>query len=173
MEISSKHLHSKTVRAGELKIQENLHLPPPVTCHVSHATCQMSHVTCPFFFDKVVKLVGGGPNINRASPYSFFWFTSYQYCSYPKIPSYLIYLEVPRLWGCCPVAVVSCEICWQQQQWLDTALAEPLNSTIHQKQERARKLRELCKRWKVFILINNSLDCFPLTNWFFLFSFLF
>ena len=32
-----------------------------VKCHMSHVTCHMSHVTCHFFFfDKVVKHIGGG-----------------------------------------------------------------------------------------------------------------
>ena len=41
-----------------------------VTCHVSRVTCLMSHVRCHFFlfFDKVVKLIGGGYVINKAYP---------------------------------------------------------------------------------------------------------
>ena len=46
MKIYSKHLHSQTVRARELKFSEKVHLPPPVTCHVSHVTYHMSHVAC-------------------------------------------------------------------------------------------------------------------------------
>ena len=32
MKISSKHLHSQTVRARELTFWEKVHLPPPLTC---------------------------------------------------------------------------------------------------------------------------------------------
>ena len=45
-----------------------------VTCHMSHVTCQMSCVPCHiffFFFDKVVKLMGGGSFINGADPVKF------------------------------------------------------------------------------------------------------
>ena len=45
MKISSKHLHSQTVRARELNFFETVHLPPPVMCNVSHVTCHMSCVT--------------------------------------------------------------------------------------------------------------------------------
>ena len=38
---SSRHLHSKTVWARDLKCWENVHLPPHVTCHVSHVMCHM------------------------------------------------------------------------------------------------------------------------------------
>ena len=67
-------------RARELKFLENVHPPPPVTCHMSHGTCHVSrvtghvsHVTCNFFsffseIYKVVKLVGGGSVINGAYP---------------------------------------------------------------------------------------------------------
>ena len=47
MKISSKHLHSQTVRARKLKFSKKVHLPPPVMCYLSHVTCHMSHVTCP------------------------------------------------------------------------------------------------------------------------------
>ena len=45
-------------------------------CQVSRVTCQVSRVTCffyflKFFFNKVVKLIGGGSVINGASPSSF------------------------------------------------------------------------------------------------------
>ena len=50
---SSKQLHSQTIRASKLKFWEKVHLPPPVTCHVSHimfhvscVTCHMSRVKC-------------------------------------------------------------------------------------------------------------------------------
>ena len=65
------------VRARELTFWENVHLPPPVTCQVSHVTCHvhMSPVTCHmsnfiyiYFFYKVLKLVSGGYVINRAYP---------------------------------------------------------------------------------------------------------
>ena len=39
-------LHSKTVRARELKWLENVHLPPRVMCHMSTVVCHMSTVTC-------------------------------------------------------------------------------------------------------------------------------
>ena len=51
-----------------------------VPCHVSRVTCHMSHVTCHMscvtfylfflFFEKVVKLIGGGSVINGATPSS-------------------------------------------------------------------------------------------------------
>ena len=72
---SSKYHKSQTRRARELKFWENVHPPqhvtchmPHVTCHVSHVTCHVSHVTCNFFFDKPVKLIGGGSVINGANP---------------------------------------------------------------------------------------------------------
>ena len=43
-------------------------LPPLVTCQVSGVTYHMSHVIC-FFFDVVVKLVGGGSVINECLPH--------------------------------------------------------------------------------------------------------
>ena len=36
---SSRHLHSQTGRARDLKLWENVNLPPCVTCHISHVTC--------------------------------------------------------------------------------------------------------------------------------------
>ena len=79
-----------------LKFSEKVHLCQTVTyhvshvmcpmscvpCHVSHVTCLMSHVTCHMshvtcrnsfflffcFFDKGLKLVGGGSVINRPYP---------------------------------------------------------------------------------------------------------
>ena len=39
--VHTKHLHSQTVRARELKFFREVHLAPPVTCHMSHVTCQM------------------------------------------------------------------------------------------------------------------------------------
>ena len=43
-----------------------------VTCHVSYVMCHMSRVRCNFlfFFEKEVKLVGGGSFINGATPSS-------------------------------------------------------------------------------------------------------
>ena len=43
-------------------------------CHMSNVTCHMSCVPCQifFFFEKEVKLVGGGSVINGASPSSFY-----------------------------------------------------------------------------------------------------
>ena len=65
----STNLHSQAVRARELNFFDNVHLPPPGTCHMSHVTCHVSHVTFSyFFFYKVVKLVGGGSVINGAYP---------------------------------------------------------------------------------------------------------
>ena len=48
VEISSEHLHSKTVRAGKLKFGEKVLLPhlSCVTCHMSRVMCHMSGVTC-------------------------------------------------------------------------------------------------------------------------------
>ena len=69
VEISSKHLHSQTVRARELKFWPKVHLPPPVSWHVSHIPYHMSHVTFSSSFviwDKVVNVVGGGYVINEA-----------------------------------------------------------------------------------------------------------
>ena len=75
VKVSSKHLYSKFVRAREMKLWENFHVPLYVTCHLSHVGCHMSCVTChnyisDFFFffiymyfvssEKVVKLVGWG-----------------------------------------------------------------------------------------------------------------
>ena len=43
-------------------------------CHMSHVRCYVSDVRCQvsyvFFFDKVVKQVGGGSGINGVSLYS-------------------------------------------------------------------------------------------------------
>ena len=46
MKISSKHLHSQTVIARELKFKRRFTCPhvSHVTCHVSHVPCPMSHV---------------------------------------------------------------------------------------------------------------------------------
>ena len=41
-----KHHKSQTVRARNLKILENVHPPPCVTCQVSHVKCQVSIVRC-------------------------------------------------------------------------------------------------------------------------------
>ena len=75
--ISTRHLHSQTVRARELTFWDKVH-PPPVTCHMSHfmwnmsrVTCHVSHVTCRMscvtchmslfiFFYQAVKLVVEG-----------------------------------------------------------------------------------------------------------------
>ena len=46
MEISLKHLDSQTIRARDSKFVKKLHLPQPVTCHVSDAMCHMSCVMC-------------------------------------------------------------------------------------------------------------------------------
>ena len=73
------NLHSQAVRARELKFWDNIHLPQHIICHMSCVTCQMSFVTCHMscvtcivshvlFFNKVVKLVGGGSVINGAYP---------------------------------------------------------------------------------------------------------
>ena len=40
---SSEHLHSQTVRARELTIWENVHITPPVPCHVSCVMCHKSY----------------------------------------------------------------------------------------------------------------------------------
>ena len=46
VKIPSTNLHSQTVKVRELTFWEKVHLPPPVTCQVSHVTRHMSHVTC-------------------------------------------------------------------------------------------------------------------------------
>ena len=46
----STNLPSQAVRAKELKFFEIVHLPPPVTYHMSRVTCHMSHYTCHMFF---------------------------------------------------------------------------------------------------------------------------
>ena len=51
---TSRHCPSLTVKAGELTFWENVHLPPCVTCHLSHVTghvsCVMCQVPCATFF---------------------------------------------------------------------------------------------------------------------------
>ena len=48
---------------------------PGVTCHMSYVMCHVSCVTCQdnifFFFDKLVKLVGGGSALNGVTPSIF------------------------------------------------------------------------------------------------------
>ena len=44
VKVSSKHPHSQTVRARDLKLWENVHLPPYVMCHVSYVRCHRSHI---------------------------------------------------------------------------------------------------------------------------------
>ena len=44
--ISSKHLHFHTIRDRKLTYGEEVHLLPPVTCHLSHVMCHLSHVMC-------------------------------------------------------------------------------------------------------------------------------
>ena len=104
---SSNHFHSQIVRARELKSLEKIHLPPPVTGHVSHDMCHMScvtsrvsrdicHVSCvtwqyffysflitSFSFYKVVKLVKGGSVINGATLSIFL-----TNCSMPNFPTH-------------------------------------------------------------------------------------
>ena len=71
---SSKHLHSQTIGAKDLKFQENVYLPP---CYITHVTCQVSSVTCHMsqvrdnfflFFVKLVELVGWRSVIKGAYP---------------------------------------------------------------------------------------------------------
>ena len=45
VKISSKYLHSQTVRASELKFQEKVQFPLSVMCHASHVIFHMSRVT--------------------------------------------------------------------------------------------------------------------------------
>ena len=40
--MSSKHRRSQTVKARGMKLLEKVHLPPPVTYHMSHVSCHMS-----------------------------------------------------------------------------------------------------------------------------------
>ena len=44
--ISSKHLHSQTVRDRVMKFWHNVHKPMFVTWHKSYVTCHISHVFC-------------------------------------------------------------------------------------------------------------------------------
>ena len=46
----SRYHKSQTIRARELKFQENVHPPQHVTCHMSWVTCHVSHVKCCVFF---------------------------------------------------------------------------------------------------------------------------
>ena len=55
--VSSKHLHSQTIKTRELKFWEKGHLPQPIMCHLSD-----------FFFTKFVNLVGRESFINGAYP---------------------------------------------------------------------------------------------------------
>ena len=48
---SSKHCLSQTVGAREMKLWENGHSPPPVTCHMSHVFCHLSCTLPVFFYD--------------------------------------------------------------------------------------------------------------------------
>ena len=48
-----------------------------VACHMSHVMCHISCVTRRFVFYQVVKLVGGGSVINRATLSSFFYINNY------------------------------------------------------------------------------------------------
>ena len=77
VKISSKHLHSLTVKPKKLKFLKEVHLLPTVMCQISCVKCHMSHVTCHvslvmFFFDKLVKRVGGGSVINGLAESIFF-----------------------------------------------------------------------------------------------------
>ena len=66
--------------ARELKFLEKVHFPPPVMCHRSCVTFHMSRVTCPVSHvtsHKVVKLVGGGSDIDGATPSGLFYWCSY------------------------------------------------------------------------------------------------
>ena len=51
---------------------QTLCLQPPVLCNGLCVMCHVSHVTIYFFWDKVVKLVGGGSVINRTTPFSYY-----------------------------------------------------------------------------------------------------
>ena len=63
---STRHFHSQTVWAKDLKLEEDVHLSQmsSVMCHVSNVTCHMLHVNCHIFFlfyfifGKRVALVG-------------------------------------------------------------------------------------------------------------------
>ena len=65
-----------TVSPKELKLWENGHTSPRVTCHMSRFACHMSHFTCHiiFFllFFKLVELIDGGFVINQAYPVLFY-----------------------------------------------------------------------------------------------------
>ena len=82
-EIFSTNHHSQSVKARELKLWEKVHLPPPVTCHMSCVKCHVSLVRCHmkfiliFLVYKVVKLVDGGSVINGANSSSFLSILTY------------------------------------------------------------------------------------------------
>ena len=65
--------------------------PPPVMCHVSHITSHVSLVKCQmlyFLLNKVMKLVGGGYVINRATLSSLLIdssFSSHSCCFYDQV----------------------------------------------------------------------------------------
>ena len=72
VKISSSNLHSQTIRVRKLKFGEKVHLPPPVTSHLSHVMCHVScvNVMCTYlfiFYYKVLKLVGWGSVINMGT----------------------------------------------------------------------------------------------------------
>ena len=105
--------NSITIRAWELKFWEQVHLLPPVTCHLSCVTCHTSYVTCcmsHFFFYKVVKLVVGGSVINKSDPVQFleesdtfffflhFWGTSKLCIGGDLIRQGLVTLGVGDMW---------------------------------------------------------------------------
>ena len=76
MKISSTNLPSQTITARKLKFWEKVHIPPPISyhvsnvmCHVSQATCHISHITCHISH---VKFFLWGSVINGATPSIFY-----------------------------------------------------------------------------------------------------
>ena len=65
---SSEHLHSQTVRARELKIWDEVHLPPPDICLMSHV---MRHVSC-----FMCQVSGVTSHMSRVIGFIFFHFFS-------------------------------------------------------------------------------------------------
>ena len=85
MKISSTNLYSLTVIDTEPKFREKVHLPPPVTCQVSHVKCHVLHF---FFFIKWLSHLVEGLLSTGPTPLSFFsiigfssWFLIFQILS--------------------------------------------------------------------------------------------
>ena len=85
---SSRHHNSQNVRAGKLKLFENVHPPTCVTCHISGVTCHVESLKChlPDFFLLKKSQIGWaswyaeGMLSTRPTPSSFLciWPTNYR-----------------------------------------------------------------------------------------------